>query len=184
MRSPVRACGSAAPACGLTDASAGSIANSLAGKLLKKVLKISRPPGARKADPGMPSSHGVSLGYLATYAAVALLARDASVWDAPAAVALQVLGLFLAALRVGLGYHTAPQVVVGYTMGAMNAFALHSLGEAFVLPALAAAPASQAALFALTALFIAAFAAQGAASWVADARHVVQLHAAERAAQQ
>ncbi len=154
--------------------------NSLAGKLLKRVLKHARPAGARKADPGMPSSHGVSLGYLATYAAVALLAHPPGPWAPVAAASLQGAGLFLAALRVGLGYHTTPQVAVGYAMGAANAVALHAVGTSAVLPALASAPQAMFALYACTAAAIAVFAAQGAASWVADARHVMQLHAAQR----
>jgi len=52
---------------------AASVLNSLAGKALKRALGHARPAGARRADPGMPSSHGVSLGYLATYGATALL---------------------------------------------------------------------------------------------------------------
>jgi dolichyldiphosphatase len=160
----------------------GSVINSLLGKVLKRVLKHARPPGARKADPGMPSSHGVSLGYLATYGAAALLAT-ASPLDAQhiaAAVALQALGIFLAALRVSLGYHTAPQVIVGYAFGSANALALHAAGTATVLPALATAPAARTALYAVTAVAIAIFAAAGAASWVEDARHVLSLHAAQR----
>jgi dolichyldiphosphatase len=160
----------------------GSVINSLAGKALKRVLKHARPPGARKADPGMPSSHGVSLGYLATYAAAALLSASSppDAQHAVAAAALQALGVFLAALRVALGYHTAPQVVVGYVFGSVNALALHAAGTAAVLPALAAAPGARTALYAATAVAIAVFAAAGAKSWVEDARHVLRLHAAQR----
>jgi dolichyldiphosphatase len=160
----------------------GSILNALAGKLLKRLLKHARPPGARKADPGMPSSHGVSLGYLATYGAVALLAHPPGDWAPLAAAALEAAGLFLAALRVALGYHTAPQVVVGFAMGAVNAVALHALCVGYALPALAAAPAARGTLYAATGAAIAVFAAQGAASWVADARHVLALHSAQRSA--
>jgi hypothetical protein len=49
----------------------GSIVNSVNGKLLKRMLNHSRPDGAKKVDPGMPSSHATSLSYLSWYAAMA-----------------------------------------------------------------------------------------------------------------
>ncbi len=157
----------------------GSILTSLAGKLLKRLLAHARPAGARKADPGMPSSHAVSLGYLATYAASALcrsgeLSPDAArLWAA--AAALQALGLVLTALRVVLGYHTVPQVVVGYAFGGGAAMTLHAAANALVLPALAAAPNTLAVLYTATGAAVAVFAAAGAKSWAADAAHVMQL---------
>ena len=108
----------------------GSVVNSLGGKALKKALNHERPDGAAKADPGMPSSHAVSLSYMSVYAAAALLPRAAAFpqiqgawpvpeWSAePLAAALIALGLFFTWLRVALGYHTVPQVVVGYVLGA------------------------------------------------------------------
>ena len=42
----------------------GSVVNSCFGKVLKKLLNEKRPAGAAKKDPGMPSSHAVSLSYL------------------------------------------------------------------------------------------------------------------------
>jgi dolichyldiphosphatase len=139
----------------------GSILASLAGKLLKRLLAHARPAGARKADPGMPSSHAVSLGYLSTYAALccAGLAERA---------ALQALGLLLTALRVVLGYHTVPQVVVGYTLGASSAAALQALAQAVLLPALADSPHTLAALYAATAIAVLAFAAVSMKSWTKD----------------
>jgi dolichyldiphosphatase len=41
--------------------------------VLKRVINEQRPASARKADPGMPSSHANSLAFLATYAAAAAL---------------------------------------------------------------------------------------------------------------
>jgi dolichyldiphosphatase len=163
-----------------------SVVNSLAGKALKRLLGHARPPGARKADPGMPSSHGVSLGYLATYGASALLfggaaPRDPLAEHCLAAGALQATGLFLAALRVGLGYHTAPQVAVGYALGATNALLVHTAARAYLLPLLAAAPAARVALYALTAAAIALFAAKGLTEWLADAKVTLQAHRAAKA---
>lgn len=153
----------------------GSVINSLAGKALKRVLNHARPAGARKADPGMPSSHALSLGYLATYGAAALLDSGSS-GARLAALGLQALGLFLTALRVALGYHTMPQVIVGYGLGASNALILHSLALSTVLPAMDALPVLKTALYAATAAAIALFAAQGAVSWAADLKTALRAH--------
>lgn len=101
--------------------------NSINGKVLKKVLNHERPEGAEKADPGMPSSHAVSLSYLSVYAASALIihggggggrvlpggvlhASAAAAggvlpdWSVlPGAGALVAAGVFLTWLRVALG---------------------------------------------------------------------------------
>ena len=71
---------------------------------------------------------------------------------------------------------------MGYAFGAANALALHAVGTTHVLPALEAAPQARAALWAATGVAIAVFAAQGAASWVEDARHAIAVHAEARAA--
>ena len=133
----------------------GSVVNSACGKVLKKLLNEKRPEGAAKADPGMPSSHALSLSYLSVYAAAALAwrgGRDGGAvlffgpargapWPvsatlvAPGCVALIALGVFFTWLRVKLGYHTKPQVVVGYVLGAATAMAWFAVGEKFVVPA-------------------------------------------------
>ena len=83
------------------------------GKALKAVLNLPRPGLAPKADSGMPSSHALSLGYLATAAAAALLqAPPAALGEqgaAGTAAVLQVGALVLTWLRVALGFHTVPQ---------------------------------------------------------------------------
>lgn len=152
----------------------GSIVTSLAGKLLKRLLAHARPAGARKADPGMPSSHAVSLGYLATYSASALFLGSGSaylLWPA----ALQALGLALTALRVVLGYHTVPQVVVGYALGCSSAVFIHFSAVGWLLPALNASPNTLAALYWCTGAAIAVFAVMSARSWAEDASHLVAL---------
>lgn len=100
----------------------GSVVNSLNGKILKKVLNHERPEGAVKADPGMPSSHAVSLSFLSVYAAAALIIHGGGTAAAggvvppwavfPGAGSLVAAGVFLTWLRVTLGYHTPPQVRV------------------------------------------------------------------------
>ena len=138
----------------------GSVVNSLGGKALKKALNHERPDGAAKADPGMPSSHAVSLSYMSVYAAAALLRRGGGFpanpgawpvpeWSAePLAAALIALGLFFTWLRVALGYHTVPQVVVGYVLGAGVALGWLHVGETVVGPAAAADPGTARALYA------------------------------------
>lgn len=143
----------------------GSVVNSALGKILKKLLNEKRPEGAAKADPGMPSSHALSLAYLSTYAAFALatrggddggavfhffgsvIGRSASsggaAWPVrawavvPGCVAFMTAGGFFTWLRVELGYHTKSQVLVGYALGFVNALAWFALGESVVVPAAA-----------------------------------------------
>ena len=168
----------------------GSVVNSALGKMLKKLLNEKRPEGAAKADPGMPSSHALSLAYLSTYAALALATRGgddggavfhfASVigrssggaaWPVrawavvPGCVAFMTAGCFFTWLRVELGYHTKPQVLAGYALGCANAMAWLALGESVVVPAATRDPnvkrAVYGACFVTSALF-----AKVAVRWV------------------
>lgn len=130
----------------------GSVVNSACGKVLKKLLNEKRPEGAAKADPGMPSSHALSLSYLSVYAASALASRGgvdggaifasalkpwpvSATFVIPGCVSLIALGVFFTWLRVKLGYHTKPQVVVGYVLGAATAMVWLAIGEQVVVPA-------------------------------------------------
>ena len=146
----------------------GSILASLAGKLLKRLLAHARPVGARKADPGMPSSHAVSLGYLSCYAAL-------SCSGVAERLTLQTLGVLLTTLRVVLGYHTVPQVVVGYALGSGSAAAVHTLAAVLLLPALNAAPQTLAVLYGATAMAVLAFAAVSSKSWATDCAALLTL---------
>ena len=47
--------------------------NAALSKVLKRVINEARPEGARTADPGMPSSHSMSLFFLACFCACAAL---------------------------------------------------------------------------------------------------------------
>jgi len=169
----------------------GSVVNSALGKMLKKLLNEKRPEGAAKADPGMPSSHALSLAYLSTYAALALATRGGhdggafvshfdsvvgrfsknAAWPVrawavvPGCVAFMTAGCFFTWLRVELGYHTKPQVLAGYALGCANAAAWLALGESVVVPAATRDPnvkrAVYGACFVTSALF-----AKVAVRWV------------------
>ena len=60
-------------------------------------------------------------------------------------------------LRVGLGYHTYPQVAVGLALGTVSALAWDALGTQVALPAVATSPAAGAALVACVSCAVVAF---------------------------
>ena len=134
------------PSAGTCWALLGSVVNSVNGKILKRILNHERPDGAIKADPGMPSSHATSLSYLSVYAATALAYfRDAApalgyAGQLAASFVLVIMGMFLSYLRVSTGYHTPPQVIVGYAVGSTTALTWFFVGLRYVEPFLKAEP--------------------------------------------
>jgi hypothetical protein len=105
-----------------------SVVSAMIGKSLKRILRHKRPSAARKDDHGMPSSHGLALAYLSWAAMLACLRvngwslRNEPTGDVAWATLLPgvfslVLGVYWSILRVTLGDHSAPQVVVGYVIG-------------------------------------------------------------------
>ena len=153
----------------------GSIFAAALCRVLKRAINEARPPAARKADPGMPSAHANSLAFLATFVSLSALAtmpggsavRLALGFGVPAAAA------FLAWLRIALGYHTAPQVAVGWVVGSSTAAFWAYLGQTRALPLLHARPELQWVLTAATAAAVTAFVAQYGARWLAEARERV-----------
>ncbi|KXZ45760.1 hypothetical protein GPECTOR_51g746 [Gonium pectorale] len=149
----------------------GSIIASFLNKALKYVINEQRPANARKDDPGMPSSHANSLAFLGAYTALALGEGSAPLSAAGmGAAGILLLSLFLTWLRVRLGYHTVPQVLVGYALGAATAVAWHQLGSRHWLQALAARPDLQAVLYGCTAMAVALFAFRNVRSWLKERR--------------
>ena len=67
------------------------------GQVLKAAINEQRPPHARAADPGMPSSHATSLSFLASYTAAALALQPHA---APLHRVLSVVILLAAAFLV------------------------------------------------------------------------------------
>ena len=159
----------------------GAVAAALSTKLLKKLVNESRPPEARKRDPGMPSSHAQSLAFLSTSAARAILVSSLKKGGGqeltfsflplpPVATAALVLATaaLLATLRVVLGYHTWPQVVAGGALGCVLALSWGELGARFVVPLCCSGSSSSrntAVLAGATGLAVAIFAFVTVRSW-------------------
>lgn len=101
----------------------GSILNAVVAKVLKRIIREPRPDGAAKSDPGMPSSHATALSFLSVAALLNILAHDGphpTVRLAAAAAAVAASAL-ASRWRVSAGYHSAPQVLVGWLVGCINA---------------------------------------------------------------
>jgi dolichyldiphosphatase len=108
----------------------------------------------------MPSSHANSLAFLTTFVALtaAAGARPLGSLQAIALIfAIPSVGIFLAWLRVALGYHTLPQVVVGWLVGSGIAAWWSRLGAQTVLPLLAERPSLEVGLFGVTSVAVAFF---------------------------
>lgn len=113
---------------------------------LKRLINQSRPPGAPKLSPGMPSNHATTLAFLCVSTVTALqkyyertlvpgfigkhawrLLPVPTVPDIPVGairplqILLLVYSLYVSHLRVVCGHHTLAQVVAGYAFGASSA---------------------------------------------------------------
>ncbi|EPY38792.1 dolichyldiphosphatase [Angomonas deanei] len=100
---------------------AGCCVTAATGKVLKRVINQSRPAGAPKLSPGMPSNHAISLTFLALCTAYGLSPsfhpdRNPQLLQAGQ---LGVLGYAACGtgLRVYCGHHTWPQVLAGGALG-------------------------------------------------------------------
>lgn len=123
----------------------GAILNAFLCKMLKTILNHSRPITAgEKSDPGMPSSHAQSLGYLATYPAVLLFSHSPNMLLA--SLGLEAAAVFASWLRIACGLHTLDQVLVGYLAGASTALAW-MWGGMQALPAISSSPNAVACVY-------------------------------------
>lgn len=116
----------------------GSILNTGSSRILKYLFNHQRPLSALslKADPGMPSSHAQSIGYLAVYASLTLISwQGFSALTVVGVLAILICGAYLVWLRVSEGLHTYDQVLVGALLGSVAAIVWFSLWEAAVLKA-------------------------------------------------
>lgn len=128
---------------------AGGILNASVSKVLKRLINESRPVGARTADPGMPSSHAMSLFFLSVFVAAAAQDWKPSVesgcpsivaaWHQPhmEALCLVLYAVAASTWRIGAGYHTKDQIAVGAVLGAANGFGWYHLCKAHLWEAFA-----------------------------------------------
>lgn len=98
----------------------GAGLNSLAGKLLKRVIKQPRPT-TLKADPGMPSSHATSLSFLALLGVVHFWVRGGMLWQWVLAGGGVSMAVVASSWRIRAGYHTMGQVIAGWMLGGADA---------------------------------------------------------------
>jgi len=137
----------------------GAVLNSFLCKVLKRIFNHSRPSTAVKEDPGMPSSHAQSIGYLATYAAAGLLGASigSTLVTYCSSAVIQVLSVFLSWLRIKTGYHTTAQVLVGYVFGTMAALSWLWLWQSQAAAFFIATPGATLVLYTSTCMLGAAF---------------------------
>ena len=100
----------------------GSVSNAIVSKILKRIINQARPPELEKedlkvkpSDNGMPSSHAMSLGFIATFTALCIPLPWAKVILAGYAVISLIY-------RVHVNLHTWQQVVVGSILGSVNGY--------------------------------------------------------------
>jgi hypothetical protein len=111
----------------------GSIANGILSKVLKKILNQSRPEALQSvsmklkpSDGGMPSSHAMSLGFIATFTTISLVSMSDLVGTG---VPFGLLWMYVAvslAYRVQVNLHNWQQVAAGLTVGSANGWMWHT----------------------------------------------------------
>eukprot|EP00941_MAST-03F_sp_MAST-3F-sp1_P004836 g4836.t1 len=109
----------------------GALLNAIMAKTLKRIIRQPRPPTAKLTDPGMPSSHAMSLFFLASFVSRFLydlkkIPERMNEMDEDDMMILSSVPLQLAAVlamwRVIRGHHTLAQVTVGGCLGSLNGF--------------------------------------------------------------
>ncbi len=127
----------------------GGVTSAIICRSLKFAINASRPGSSYRSDPGMPSSHASTLGFLSVFPFV-MMSGNVYAWLLPAG------GGFLAYLRVSQGYHTYSQVVVGWLLGTSIAVAWREAGRV-ALPYLARTVAGRVGLAAACLFFMGLF---------------------------
>lgn len=149
----------------------GAVTSSFANRALKTIINESRPPEAQKPDPGMPSAHANSLAFLSTFCALAAakaLPVGEVVWVL-LVFGVPSLAIFLAWLRVVLGFHTIPQVIVGWLVGSGVAASWWIWGHRSVLPFIETNdPTLAAQMYMLTFLAVTAFSMLNVRRWLKE----------------
>jgi membrane-associated phospholipid phosphatase len=102
----------------------GSIGNGILSKLLKRIINQTRPAELasraliqrKPTDNGMPSSHAMSLGFIATFTSLC------APWAATPLALYTLISLYY---RIQVNLHTWQQVIVGLSVGSMNGYLWH-----------------------------------------------------------
>jgi membrane-associated phospholipid phosphatase len=110
----------------------GSIGNGILSKVLKKLVNQSRPEALqtvtmklKPSDGGMPSSHAMSLGFIATFTTISLMSLIGTTGWAPFGLLWMYVAVSLA-YRVQVNLHTWQQVAAGLTVGSANGWMWHT----------------------------------------------------------
>lgn len=146
----------------------GGILNAGLSKLLKKIFNQKRPLTALglKADPGMPSSHAQSLGYLSLYAALGLISWQGLDFLIGTAAAMIILcAACLAWLRISQGLHTPAQVIVGAGFGCTMACLWIGLWHLFIQKAVTSSVTAHYSLYCIFGFVVICFTAFGIRKW-------------------
>lgn len=146
----------------------GGILNAGNSKLLKKIFNQQRPLTALelKVDPGMPSSHAQSLGYLSLYAAAGLIFwQGPHIFSIAGAVVIVFCAAYLAWLRISQGLHTPAQVIVGAGFGCSMAGVWIVLWHFILHEAVASSVIVQYSLYSIFCFAVFCFLAFGIRKW-------------------
>ncbi|KAL7558089.1 hypothetical protein ACA910_020041 [Epithemia clementina (nom. ined.)] len=116
--------------CFMTTFFLGATTNAILAKVLKKMIKQTRPPDMvvselrfQPSDGGMPSSHAMSLGFIGTFL---LLHEPLSIFPVLIFTAAGLL------YRVQVKLHTWEQIAVGVVAGSANALCFYNFAKALV----------------------------------------------------
>lgn len=117
-----------------TRMTTGAVVSAIECKILKMIINQPRPPQASLVDAGMPSSHAQSLMYFASYLSTSLMLTDVIGDSIKSGLIIGLLwsATFLSFRRTK-SLHTAPQVLAGLSLGAINGFLWRTiLGRLFI----------------------------------------------------
>ena len=142
----------------------GGVVTAIVARFLKFAINASRPDASYRKDPGMPSSHASTLGFLSVFPFLMMLETSRGAWLLPLG------GVFLAWLRVTQGYHTYPQVVAGWALGSSMAVAWKSIGRV-VLPSIMSTMEGRGCLGGAGLFFMGLFAVKNVLRWAQPGPH-------------
>jgi dolichyldiphosphatase len=138
----------------------GGVLTAIACRFLKFIINASRPDTSYRKDPGMPSSHASTLAFLSMFPYLMMTSSSSPGY----AWLLPLSGAFLAYLRVAQGYHTYPQVIVGWALGSVVAVGWQAAGGV-ALPALMETIMGRTCLAGTCAFFMGLFTIKNVLRW-------------------